>query len=203
MFHNIENLLAWQRRELKILYHIDIELTEREAYVVSTGGITAAKVAEGEAAKAVVAAVADVAKVAIETTKEQEESDEETSAIEVWTEDVNTELYKIDVVCCPPPFCDGGSVELAVLRSATPITVTASSRPGTTPAPATPTTTPRRGQRAREHSKWVLVLRRMFGYENELRKTKLDVTSPLIKDAIKEGCPPERAVMESEKAPTL
>jgi len=30
----------------------------------------------------------------------------------------------------------------------------------------------------------------MFGYENELRKTKLDVKSPLIKDAIKEGCPP-------------
>ena len=54
-----------------------------------------------------------------------------------------------------------------------------------------------------KHSKWVLVLRRMFGYENELRKTKLDVKSPLIKDAIKEGCPPESAALESEKASTL
>ena len=52
MFYNIENLLAWQRRELlKIRYHVDvgIELTEREAYVISAGGITATKAAEGEA----------------------------------------------------------------------------------------------------------------------------------------------------------
>jgi len=48
----------------------------------------------------------------------------------------------------------------------------------------------------------VLVLRRVFGYENELRKTKLDVKSPLIKEIIKDACPPERAAMESEKAST-
>jgi len=29
-----------------------------------------------------------------------------------------------------------------------------------------------------EPSKWVLVLRRVFGCENELRKSKLDVKSP-------------------------
>jgi len=94
----------------KNLYHldVDIELTEREAYVISAGGITAAeqytaaKAAGGEAAKAVAAAVADAAKAAIETAKQQEESDEETSVKEVRTEDVNTELYTIDAVCCPP-----------------------------------------------------------------------------------------------------
>jgi hypothetical protein len=54
-----------------------------------------------------------------------------------------------------------------------------------------------------EHSKWVLVLRRLFGYENYLRKTKFDVKSLLIKDAIQEACPPERAATEGEKPVNL
>jgi len=60
--------------------------------------------------------------------------------MEVRTENLKTEIYKIDAVCCPP-FCDGGSVDPAVHRSVTPNTVTASSCPGTNPAPATPTKT--------------------------------------------------------------
>jgi len=62
----------------------------------------AAKAAEGEAARPVATAVADATKAAIETAKELEESDDETSVKGVQTEDVNTELCKIDAVYCPP-----------------------------------------------------------------------------------------------------
>jgi AAA+ superfamily predicted ATPase len=54
-----------------------------------------------------------------------------------------------------------------------------------------------------EHSKWVLVLRRVFGYENELQRTKLDVKSPLLREILKETVPPVKASMDSEKASTL
>lgn len=51
-----------------------------------------------------------------------------------------------------------------------------------------------------EHSKWVLVLRRVFGHDGELRKTKLDIKSPLIRKIIKKTVEGEKASMESEKA---
>ena len=50
------------------------------------------------------------------------------------------------------------------------------------------------------HSNWVLVLRRVFGHDNNLRRTKLDVKSPLIRAIIKDVVPVEKAAMESEKA---
>jgi AAA+ superfamily predicted ATPase len=53
-----------------------------------------------------------------------------------------------------------------------------------------------------EHSKWVLVLRRVFGYENELQRTKLDVKSPFLREILKETVPPVKAAMDSEKAST-
>jgi len=101
----------------------------------------AAKAAEEKAAKDAAAEEEEDAKAAAEAAKEKEKSKGEKAAKHVRTEDMNTELYKIDAVCCPrPPF-----VEVAALiqahRSATPIPATASSCPGTTPAPATPTTT--------------------------------------------------------------
>jgi hypothetical protein len=53
-----------------------------------------------------------------------------------------------------------------------------------------------------DHSKWVLVLRRVFGYDNEFLRIKLDVKSPLIRDIIKECVESEEAAMDSEKAST-
>jgi hypothetical protein len=46
-----------------------------------------------------------------------------------------------------------------------------------------------------------MVLRRMFERDNRtLKKTKLDIKSPLIKRIIKEVVKEEKAAMESEKA---
>lgn len=52
-----------------------------------------------------------------------------------------------------------------------------------------------------EYSKWVMVLRRVFEHDGRtVRKTKLDIKSPLIRKILRDVVTDEQATMESEKA---
>jgi hypothetical protein len=49
-----------------------------------------------------------------------------------------------------------------------------------------------------KYSKWVLVLRRVFSNLNSLKKTRLDIKSPLILDVLKEVIEEEQATLVTE-----
>jgi hypothetical protein len=49
-----------------------------------------------------------------------------------------------------------------------------------------------------KYSKWVLVLRRVFSNLNSLKKTRLDIKSPLILDVLKEVVEEEQATLVTE-----